>query len=390
MNSDGPGPIPRWLTTAAALSWRLLVVAGGLYVVGLAFARLQVVIVPVTASLFLATILGPPAAWLRRHRVPPLLATWIVFLAAVMVIAAIVVGLIPSISGQFRDLGHELSKGYKDLQHWLVTGPLHLSRQQVDSYVRRAQQELNANRTKIVQGALSGLSLLLEGLAATLLTLVLTFFFVKDGDTMGRWFLDLFEGERAADLRAVWQRAWAVLGGYVRGTAANGAVDALLLSIGLLALGVPLVAPIALLTFVGGFLPLVGAIASGLIAALVALVAKGWAAALIVVGMTVVIHNIEGYLVGPLVLGRAVKLHPVVILISLTVGTIIGGIIGAFLAVPTVAVILAVHEHYRVKRRAPPAEGLLVVESPADLTAAPHPEPAAPPGRLPPGGAVAG
>ena len=105
-----------------------------------------------------------------------------------------------------------------------------------------------------------------------------------------------------------------------------------------------------------------------------------------------VIHNIEGYLVGPLVLGRAVKLHPVVILISLTVGTIIGGIIGAFLAVPTVAVILAVNEHYRAKHSAPPAEGLLVVESPADLTAAPKPAPesAAPPGRMPPGGAVAG
>ena len=140
---------------------------------------------------------------------------------------------------------------------------------------------------------------------------------------------------------------------------------------------------IAVLTFAGGFLPLVGAIASGLVAALVALVSKNFVAALIVVGMTVVIHNIEGYLVGPLVLGRAVKLHPVVILISLTVGTIVGGVIGAFLAVPTVAVLLAVNEHYRVRRRGDPldSDGLVVVDSvPAGVVA----------DELPPGGLTAG
>jgi len=344
--------VPRWLVTAAAYGWRFLVLSGAAYVLALAFGRLQVVIVPIVAALFLSTILGPPAAWLRRHGVPPLAATWLVFLAAIGVVAAVVAGLVPGISNEFHALGSELSKGVKKVERWLETGPFHLSRHQVDSYVTKLRNEIGSNGTKIVHGALSGLSLVLELVAAALLTLVLTFFFVKDSEDIGRWFLGLFDARRADDLRHVGRDAWSALGGYVRGTAINGLVNSVLLTAGLLGLGVPLVAPIAVLTFIGSFLPLVGAIGSGLVAALVALVSKGFVAALVVVGLTVVIHNVEGYLVGPLVLGRAVRLHPVVILLSLTIGTILGGIIGAFLAVPAVAVALAVNEHYRLARRA--------------------------------------
>ncbi|MGH9103774.1 MAG: AI-2E family transporter, partial [Acidimicrobiales bacterium] len=153
--------------------------------------------------------------------------------------------------------------------------------------------------------------------------------------------------ERASQLRSLGSDVWRTLTGYVHGTAFNGFVNAVLLSIALLGLGVPLVLPIALLTFVGGFLPLVGGIVSGLLAALVTLVAKGPLYALIVVGCTVVIHNVEGYLSGPLVLRRAVSLHPVAILLVLAVGSIAGGVIGAFVAVPLTAVIVAFVGHMR-------------------------------------------
>jgi predicted PurR-regulated permease PerM len=180
---------------------------------------------------------------------------------------------------------------------------------------------------------------------------VLTFFFVKDGGRITAWALDLVSESRANDARAIGRRAWEVLSGYIRGTAINGLVNATVLALGLWILGVPLVIPIALLTFVGSFVPLVGAIVSGALAAGVAIASRGVAAALIVVGLTVVIHHLEGYLVGPFVLGRAVRLHPVAVLLVLSVGTVLGGVVGAFLAVPTASVLLAVNEHYRQKRR---------------------------------------
>jgi len=342
--------VPAWLNTAAAYSWRMLVVGAGLVVLALAFGKLRLILVPVIGALFLTTVLSPPARWLRRRGLPPLLATWIVFLIALAALFGIGLGLAPSVGHEFNQLGHDLNQGVKQAEHWLETGPLHLSKKQVSSYVTKAQNSLTTNRSKLIQGALSGVTVILQGAGGILLALVLTFFFVKDGDQIGVWFFSIFDERRAADLRVVGAKAWATLGGYVRGTAANGLVNAVVLAIGLLILRVPLVVPIALLTFVGGFIPLVGAIASGIVAAMVALVAKGPVAAGVVIGITVLIHNLEGYLVGPLVLGRAVRLHPIAILLALVTGTILLGIIGAFVAVPITAIALAVQSHYRSAR----------------------------------------
>jgi predicted PurR-regulated permease PerM len=351
VQSSEPTAVPQWLMTASAIAWRLLVVGGAFYVVALAFGRLQLVIVPVAVALFLSTVLGPPAMRLRRAGLHPLLATWIMFLAALLIIGGIVGGLVPSIGGEFTQLGGDLNTGIKHVEHWLETGPLHLSPHQVTSYVDSLKKALSNNKGKIVQGALSGVTVVLQGVGGVLLTFFLTFFLVKDGTVIGEWIVGLASPRKAAQLRAVGRDAFATLSGYVRGTAANGLINATLLSIGLLIMRVPLVAPIAVLTFVGGFLPLVGAIASGLVAALLALVTRGPLDALVVLGLIVVIHNVEGYLVGPMVLGRAVRLHPIAVLLSLTVGGILGGIVGAFLAVPTTAVALAVNEHYRAARR---------------------------------------
>jgi predicted PurR-regulated permease PerM len=190
-----------------------------------------------------------------------------------------------------------------------------------------------------------------------LLTFVLTFFFVKDGDKISRWALSLFKAEhRIEDMRTLGRQTWATMAAYVRGTAANGFVNAVLLSFALLGLGVPLVLPLALLTFIGGFLPIVGAIVSGAFAALVALVIKGPLAALVIVGVTIVIHNVEGYIVGPKVLGHEVNLHPVAIILVLAAGTAMGGIIGAFLAVPLTAILIAVYNHYHQPSRLEPVD----------------------------------
>jgi putative heme transporter len=359
--------VPAWLNTAAAYSWRALVVGAGLVVVALAFGKLHLILIPVIGALFLTTVLSPPARRLRRLGLPPLAATWVVFLVALAILSGIGFGLAPSVGHEFTQLGHDLNQSVKQAEHWLETGPLHLSKNQVEGYVKKAQSSITANKSKLIQGALSGATVILQGAGGFLLALVLTFFFVKDGEEIGSWFFSIFDERRAADLRVVGRKAWSTLGGYVRGTAANGLVNAVVLAVGLLILGVPLVVPIAILTFIGGFIPLVGAIASGVVAAMVALVAKGPLAAGIVLGLTVLIHNLEGYLVGPLVLGRAVRLHPVAILLALATGTILLGLVGAFVSVPVTAIALAVHQHYHsarlqvVKGPTPPAPAALIV-----------------------------
>lgn len=346
--------VPGWLGMAAAFSWRILVVAAAVYLLAEAFGKLRLIMLPVIAALFMSSMLSVPAWWLRRRGLPPLVATWIVFLVAGVLVVGGMVLLVPGIAGEFGALRGDLAKGLGQAEAWLTTGPLHLSHGQVLNYLHKAGQEISANRTSIVQGALSGVTVLLQAAGVVVFALVLTFFFVKDSDLIGRWFLDLFSERRAADLRVVGRKAWRTLGGYVLGTAVNGLVNATVMSIGLIVLGVPLVIPIALLTFVGGFLPLIGGILSGLTAAVVALVARGNVAALFVLALTVLVHNLEGYLVGPLVLGRAVKLHPVAVLLALAAGSVLGGLIGAFIAVPVAAVLLSVNEHYRAARRTVP------------------------------------
>lgn len=335
--------VPRWLATGAALAWRLLVVAAALYVVGQGFVLLRVVTVPLIAALFLATLLSPPTRWLERHGWPRLLATWAVVLGTLVVLGAVIFGLVQPAVGEFSVLRGEVTLGIAQGQRWLVHGPLHLSAHQVDDLAAQLERLASRNPAGVVRSALSGVAVAAEVLAGAALTAVLTFFFVKDGSALAGSLRRLApDGPSRRRLELLGGRAWATLAGYVRGTLFNGLVNAILISVTLVLLRVPLVLPLALLTFVGGFVPLVGAIVAGALAALVTLVAKGPIAALVVVGATVVIHNVEGYLSGPLVFRRAVRLHPVVILLALGIGTILGGIIGTFLAVPLVAIVAVV------------------------------------------------
>jgi predicted PurR-regulated permease PerM len=248
---------------------------------------------------------------------------------------------------QFGNVGKQASQGFKDVQHWLNTGPLHVKQADIDNYINSAKHEISTRQGTLLQGALTGVSLAIEVITTTLLTVVITFFFVKDGDKISAWMVSLVAEERADHMREIGRRSWEALGGYIRGTAVNGIVNGTVMGITLAAIGVPLALPLAFLTFLGAFIPLVGAIVTGVLAALIALVAKGGVAALFVIGATVVIHNLEGYLVGPFVLGRAVHLHPVAVLLALTTGTILAGILGAFMAVPILSILVAIVSYYR-------------------------------------------
>ncbi len=341
--------VPRWLDRGAALAWRALLIGAAVYVLLLVVGRLRVVVIAVVVALFLSTVLVPPTRWLRARGWPPLAAVWTVYFAGFLMIAGILVWLIPSVSHQFGSLQHAANKGSKRIQDWLVRGPLHLKRANVTHDFHQFGRTISKNRGRFLQGALRQASVALEVIVAGILSLVFAFFFVKDGPVITRWWLDLLSPEHADDMRTIGARAWRTLSGYIRGTTINGIVNGALMFIALLALGVPLAAPLAFFTFLGAYFPIVGAILTGGLAALIALVAKGPVAAAIVVGVTIVIHNVEGYLVGPIVLGRAVKLHTIVVLIALTAGGALGGVLGAFIAVPATAVALNIIDYYRLK-----------------------------------------
>ena len=348
--------VPRGLATAAAYSWRLLVIGAVAVVVIYVLVTLRLVVLPLFIALLLSTLLVPVANALRNRGVPPLVATWLAMLLALAVLAGAFYVIIPAVVGELDTLSQEAKKGAEDVVAWLTEGPLDLTRAQVDQYIDQASQQLSAQRSSLISGAFKGAYVVVEIIAGLLLTLVLLFFFVKDGDRIGNAFLNLFGEERRNDMREVGGRVWTTLGAYIRGTAIVGVVDAIFIGGALLIMGVPLVVPLTIITFFAAFFPLVGAVVAGILATLVALVTEGFVAAAVIAGVTIVVQQVEGDVLQPIVLGRAVNLHPLVILLSLTAGAIVAGVAGAFLAVPLAAVTTVVVGYMRAKKSPPSLE----------------------------------
>ncbi|MFN2488576.1 MAG: AI-2E family transporter [Actinomycetota bacterium] len=333
----------------AALSWRFLVIVAAGWLIVMALVTLRIVVLPLIIALLISTLLGPPAAWLRAHAWPRLLAAWTVLFGSLLVLAALVTVLAPQVSSELGDLAQSARAGFEEVATWLVEGPLELTRDQVDRYVDRAVEQARSNSSIITSGVLTGAIAAAEAIAGAVLTLVLVFFFIKDGDDMLEWGLKQFPQGTREHARAVAHRAWDSMGAYIRGTAVIALVDAVLIGIALLVIGVPLVVPLMVLTFFGGFFPLIGAVLAGAIAALVALVTNGPLDAFLVAGAVTMIQQVEGDVLQPVVLGRAVRLHPVVILLALTAGAVLGGIAGAFLAVPVTAVATSVGSYAKAQ-----------------------------------------
>jgi putative heme transporter len=343
----GRPEVPPALARLAAWSWRLLVVLTAAGLVIYLLILLKVIVVPVIVALFLATLLVPLVHWLEGRGWRHLPAVLAVFLGAVLLLAAIVAGFVPLIGNELESLRQRADEGVAEVQRFIASRPFGLSEEDLNRYLDQARQRFTENSSGLTRGAVHGVTLVGELITGLILCLFLTFFFVKDSERFTRWILDFAGRHREAHLREIGTRSATAVSGYLRGQATVGLVDAVFIGIGLAIVGVPLVVPLAFLTFVAAFLPLVGAFLAGALAALVALVTKGVTAALIVIGITVLVQQLEGHLLAPLVLGRAVALHPVVIILSLAAGSILGGLIGAFLAVPIAAVVTAVGTYLR-------------------------------------------
>jgi putative heme transporter len=349
-----------YFALAARAAWRFVGIALALTLLGFVAVHLRLVFIPVIVALFVTTVLAVPTAWLRKRGWPSLLAVVTVFVGSLVLLAALMALIVPQVADQVGAIGRALRQGSDQVLRFLAQGPLQLSQADIQKIIDQAANSLRSNSSSITTGLLSGAVAVAETVAGTILVLVLTFFFLKDGERMFEWVVSQFRGPWEAHAREIGGRAWASMGGYIRGVAIIAVVDAVLIGLALLLIRVPLVIPLMVLTFFGAFFPLVGATVAGIVAALVALVTKGVFEAVLVVAAIVFIQQLEGHVLQPVVVGRAVRLHPVVILLSLTAGAIVAGIAGAFLAVPLAAVTTSVASYIRAER-----EAFLGAEEPA-------------------------
>ena len=327
------------LDRAAAFSWRYLLVIAAVYVTFYAVAVVKVVVIPLILALFLAAVLSPPVQWFKRRGWRPLLATW----AGLGIVIPVVVGfgllLVPAFVDGLAPLTEDFDEAVDEFAEWLEDGPLQLSHTEVQGYIDDAIDAFRANLGGLTSGILGGATVAVEVFTGAVLMLVATFFYLKDGD---RAYAALLR--RVADpvrVRASLEASWSTLGAYIRGLAIVGFVDAVFIGIGLAVVGAPLVLPLSLLVFFGGFFPIVGAFLSGLVAVAVVFVNGGVTDALIVLAIVLVVQQVEGDVLYPIIFRRSLSLHSLVIVMAIAVGGVAFGVVGAFLAVPLTAVVVA-------------------------------------------------
>lgn len=330
------GPPPA-LDALAAWTWRLLVVGAGVAVVIAVLIRLRLVVLPAFLALVLSTFLAPPARWLRRHGAPDALAAFAVLLTALAAVTAILIYVVPAMTRELSELGDQAEEGLRRVERWLRDEVPGVEEGDVDDFTDDLVSALRDNQRQIVSGVVSGAVIAVELVTGALVALVALFFFLKDDDRILRALLSQVPAPRRDDARAITARGWRALSGFVRGAATNGFIEAVLVAIALAAIGVPLVIPLALITFFAGFLPVVGAILAGLLASLVALVSNGIGDAILVALVFTGVQQLQNNVLEPLILSQAVRLHPLVVLFSLAAGAVLGGLVGAFIAVPVVA-----------------------------------------------------
>lgn len=327
----------RW-AAGWALRFIIFVIAGyiAFQLLGFVWAGL----LPVLLAILLCSVLWPPTRLLRRKlHFPGALASISAILGFILLIGGIFTAMAPVVIDQGRQLVDQASSGFGDIREWLGGAPLNLELEQVDQIVEDVISFVQEQAGTIASGLFTGLSVVTSVAVTVVVMFVLTFFFLKDGEKFLPW-MRRYTGEKAGwHLTEVLTRTWNTVAGYIRTEAVVAFVDALFIGIGLFLLGVPLAFVLAVITFFAGFIPIVGAFSAGALAVIVALATNGFTNALLVLLLVIAVQQLEGNILQPVLQARVMKLHAAVVLLSVTVGGTLFGIVGAFLAVPVAAAI---------------------------------------------------
>jgi predicted PurR-regulated permease PerM len=333
--------------TLAIASAQLLLIAAALYLLFWVLGKLWAILLPIVLGLLIATVLWPSARFLRKHRWPPAMAATTVLVGFIAAFVGIIAAIAPSVADQVTELADAATAALQDVQKWLQGPPFSLGEDQIGNAVDTVINSIQDNAQNIAGYALTGASVVGSSLLNLVLALVLVFFFLKDGPRWVPW-LSAQTGPRAArHVAALSYKSWSTLSEFIRQQALVGFIDAFFIGLGLWILGVPLVIPLAVLTFFGGFVPIIGAFVAGAFAVLVALVSNGFTTALIVLGIVILVQQVEGNILQPIIQGRGFNLHAAVVILAVTAGSSLAGITGAFLSVPIAALIAVVYRYVR-------------------------------------------
>lgn len=343
-SAQTPGQARLWQVgrSAWATAGIVVVTAGVLYLVSL----VSLLVVSVVLALFPATLLGPVADRLRRARLPDALAALLAIVLGVGLVAGLLGAMVPVVANQVPALVESATEGIADVEAWLDTEPFGIEVGGLTDLAEAAQQQVGDLGAYAGQAAGAAYAAF-EVLVGLLLLFVVLFFYLKDGRRLRDGLVATVPARGRARTRQALDRAWDTLGKYFRGQLLVALVDAVFIGIGLVVLGVPLALPLAVLIFFGGLFPIVGAVTTGALAVLVALADGGFGTGLAVLALVLVVQQLEGNVLEPLILGRAIRLHPLVVLLSITAGSLLLGILGAFLAVPVAAIVARILDDVR-------------------------------------------
>jgi predicted PurR-regulated permease PerM len=337
---DAPhAEVPRWLQTAAAWSWRLLLLAIAAYVVARVAALLYLVVVPCAAAILLTALLQPLSARLRRAGLRPLAATWCTLLLAIGFLAGAGVLVTARVRAEYPNLVNQVKHTTSQVQSWLAGPPFHVHTGNLQKLSDTMVNYISQHKSLVEGTVVTGGRIVVEILAGVVLTFFVSFFLIKDGDRIWAWLTSRLQPARKRRADLAGGAAWQAVVYYVRGTVAVAAIHAIVIGITLSIMNAPLVAPLSLFMFLAAFVPLVGMLAAGALAILVLLATKGWIFAVILLGIMIVMNQLEGHLLQPQVVGKMVRLHPLAVILVLAVGGVVAGIAGAVVAVPITAAV---------------------------------------------------
>jgi predicted PurR-regulated permease PerM len=329
--------VPPLVRKAAAWSWRLLLIFVPIYVFCYMFKQLEVILVPVALALMFTALLVPGVDWLAKKGVPRGAAVSLLLLLGFALVGGILTFVVSQFIEGLPDLITQVKASIQKATDWLINGPAHLNHQQIDNASKTAIDALNRNQDRLTTGALSTAGAITEIITGAFVVLFTLIFFLYGGRNIHEFVTRIFPVGVREKVRDAGRAGFGSLIGYVRATFLVALVDAVGIGTGLAIMGIPLALPLASLVFLGAFIPLVGAVLTGFVAVVVALLSKGFVYALITLGLIIAVQQLEAHVLQPIVMGRAVSIHPLAVVLGISTGAVLAGIVGALLAVPTIA-----------------------------------------------------
>jgi predicted PurR-regulated permease PerM len=330
--------VPWGVRVAAEAGWRLLILAGTVWVLMRVISAVQLVVLAFVAALLITALLQPTVARLTRYGVPRGLATALTAILGFVIMGLIGWFVVWQVQENIDNLSNQIQDGIDELRKWLLKGPFHVTDKQINKIAKNLREAIGANTDQITSAGLQGVTVIVEALTGILLTMFSTLFLLYDGKRIWEWSLKLVPAAARTGVAGAGPRAWRTLTAYVRGTVIVAMIDAIFIGLGIYFLKVPMAVPLAVFIFLGAFIPLVGAVISGALAVVVALVTQGVFAAVMTLLVVLAVQQIEGHILQPFILGRAVRVHPLAVVLSVAAGGMVAGIGGAVVAVPLVAV----------------------------------------------------